>query len=201
MTEITVAEDSVYENLPEFEWEKYQRGFLGILNNAYNQSCNSGTKTLGDMSKITSEFDGGSFDDFLNYYYIEHDGEQARISAIERMADNLVSRVESVGGELERHEAIKWSRKYVDSMIVNSYKGFMSEEKALNLVAAEREESWRTAPPEEESEGIDGYVGGKSVQVKPISHTNLDINSFDVDMLVVYEYHESDEQFVLVVQE
>jgi hypothetical protein len=188
--EITVDDTEVYDSLPSFKWEKYQRGYMGILNNAYNQSCNCGTKVLGDMSEITSSFEGGSYDDFIEYYYRVHDGKKRRRQAVKRMAENIIKRVRAVGGDVPDSKAVKWSNRYIHSMLVNSYRGFMDEARAIELVADELGEEWRVASSDEESDGIDGYIGDQSVQVKPLSYNDLDINSFDADLLVTYTYND-----------
>jgi transcription elongation factor Elf1 len=199
ITKVIVSDTVVYDSLPEFEWEKYQRGYMGILNNAYNQSCNSGGKTLGNMSEITSEFDGGSYDDFIDFYYENHNGKQKRTDAIKKMSENLIKRVRAIGGELSKDDAIDWSRTYIQSMLVNSYRGFIDEARAIELVAEDIDESWNVADPEMESDGVDGYIGGQSVQVKPTSYTDLDINSFDADWLITYTY--DDGMFEVVCQD
>jgi len=192
MVTITVSEEVIYEDLLEFEWRKYQKGMLGILNNAYNQSCNSGTKRLGNMSEITSEFDGGSYEDFILFYKSEYNGKERVAESIGKMATNLVSRIESVGGEIDPDDALLWSEKYINYMLVNSYRGFMAEEKAIEMVANEMGVDWSVAPPEKESVGIDGYINGQSVQVKPETHTSLDINDYDAELLIVYEYDDGE---------
>lgn len=190
LVEITVDDTEVYDSLPDFEWEKYQRGFLGILNNAYNQSCNTGTKILGDMSEITDEFDGGSYDEFLSYYYNEWDGHSRRVRAVRRMTENLVSRIEAVGGEITERKARRWAKQYIGSMLVNSYRGFLDEERAIELVADEMGSDWRVADSSQESAGVDGYIEQTTVQVKPASHSSLDINDYDADILIAYEYED-----------
>lgn len=189
-TEITVSDTDVYDSLPTFDWEKYQRGYMGILNNAYNQSCNCGTKILGDMSDISSGFDGGSYKEFKEYYYREHDGVTRRRRAVKRMAENLIKRIRSVGGEMPKRRAINWSDKYIESMLVNSYRGFIDEERAIELVADELSRDWRVADSDKESAGIDGYIDGYSVQVKPSSYADIDINDFDTDVMITYEYED-----------
>lgn len=193
--EIVVDDTEVYDTLPTFEWEKYQAGFLGILNNAYNQSCNCGTKVLGDMSEITSAFSGGSYDDFIDYYYSEHDGMDRRRRAIKRMAENIIKRVRAVGGDVPKADAMEWAKQYIEYMLVNSYRGFLDEERAIELVADELDSSWTVAGADVESDGIDGYIGGESVQVKPETYSDMDINSFDTEHLIVYQY--DDDQFYL----
>lgn len=187
---ITAPESDVYdrENVPTFEWEKYQRGFLGILNNAYNQSCNAGGAKLGTMSEISSDFadhGGGSWNEFIDFYDDEYNGKDRRREATVAMADNIIDRVESVGGEIERYEAIHWSHMYIWNMMANTYRGFCSEETAIRLVAEDLDEPYSLDG--DESAGVDGYIGESSVQVKPESHSGLlDVNAYDVDVLIVY---------------
>lgn len=192
IVELTVDDTEVYDSLPTFDWEKYQRGYMGILNNAYNQSCNAGGKKLGNMSEITEGFDGGSYRDFIEYYYDSHNGGERRLEAVKAMAENIIERVRSVGGDISKEDAIRWSKKYIESMLVNSYRGFMDEERAIELVADELGEPWSVASEEMESAGIDGYIGSHPVQVKPSSYTELDINDFDAEWLVTYEYSENE---------
>lgn len=193
--ELTIDDTEVYDSLPTFEWETYQAGFLGILNNAYNQSCNCGTKVLGDMSEITSGFSGGSYDEFIDYYYSEHDGVERRRRAVKRMAENIIKRVRAVGGDVPRADAISWAKQYIEYMLVNSYRGFLDEERAIELVADELGHDWRVADSDKESDGVDGYIDGKSVQVKPESYSDIDINSFEADWLITYEY--DDDEFTV----
>lgn len=192
-----VPADEVYDDVvTDFEWEKYQRGFNGVLNNAYNQSCNSGTKVLGNMSEITSDFTGGSYDDFIEFYEERYDGAKRRSRATQRMTENLVKRVESVGGSIGREKAVMWAERYIDSMLVNSYRGFAAEDAIIEGVAERMGVSSEVANSDKEVDGIDGYIDGESVQVKPASHTSvLDVNDYDTEILLVYTYDEDEKYF------
>lgn len=190
--------DQVYESdpLPTFSWNTYQRGFLGILNNAYNQSCNAGGQKLGRMNYIESEFDdmgGGSWPDFVRFYVREHDGHGRIRHAIDSMADNLQDRVASIGGSVPRDTARYWSRKYIWSMVANTYRGFCSERAAIRIVAGHLDVPWRATG--DESAGIDGYIGDTSVQVKPVTHLGLDVNDYDADYCIKYAYMEESDEF------
>lgn len=198
--EIEVPAEPVYRGsgLPQYSWETYQRGFLGILNNAYNQSCNAGTPKLGVMSDIESEFiewGGGSWQDFVRFYVRNHDGHQRVHHAVEAMTDNLKSRTQAVGGDVDECEARYWSRKYIWSMLVNTYRGFCSERTAIAHVAKQLDVPYTTDG--DEPAGIDGTIGSASVQVKPESHMGLDLNDHDADYVITYEV--TDDAFVFDV--
>lgn len=199
--EIIVPSDDVYRGsgLPQYSWETYQRGFLGILNNAYNQSCNAGTPKLGQMSEIEDAFvqthGTGSWQDFVRFYIREHDGHQRIQQSIDAMADNIQDRAASVGGTVDRTDALFWARKYIWSMLVNTYRGFCSERAAIEVVATMIDVPYTTSG--DESAGIDGTIGSATVQVKPASHMGLDLNGYDADYVIAYEV--DDDSFIFDV--
>lgn len=197
--EVSVPAERVYdsEDVPTYDWETYQRGFLGILNNAYNQSCNAGTHTLGVMSDVESGFvaevGNGSWQDFVRYYVHEHDGHERVERSIRRMADNLQDRVGAIGGYVPRDRARRWSRTYIWSMVKNSYTGFCSERTAIRIVADSLGVPY-TADGRE-SDGIDGTIGNATVQVKPASYLGMDINDHEADYVITYELIDGDYVF------
>lgn len=188
---ITVSADHVYDGsgLPEYSWEKYQRGFLGILNNAYNQSCNCGKPKLGCMSDIDSSFaqqyGAGSWQQFIRFYIRSYDGHDRVQSAIDAMTQNLIDRTRSIGGVVDQTEARFWSRKYIWSMLANTYRGFCSERTAIQLVASVLDRPYSITG--DEPAGIDGRIGTATIQVKPTTYMGLDINDHDADYVITYE--------------
>lgn len=201
--QITVPKHRVYpaSGLPTYSWETYQRGFLGILNNAYNQSCNAGKPKLGRMSDIEDDFvttrGTGSWQEFVRFYVREHDGHRRTHDAIDAMADNLQDRIASVGGYLDAGNARYWARTYIWSMLANTYRGFCSERAAIELVASTLDLPYTTDG--DEPAGIDGTIGRATVQVKPASYMGLDLNDHDADYVITYETDDEDDTFVFDV--
>lgn len=186
--------EDVYDStsVPQYDWEMYQRGFLGILNNAYNQSCNNGCGVLGRMSDIESEFEAqhtnGSWQDFVRFYIREHNGHDRTARAINSMVDNITSRVESIGGTVNQDEAVYWSRKYIWSMLLNTYTGFCSERMVISTIGESLNLPYETTG--DETRGIDGTIGSHTVQVKPESHLMFDINYTEADSVVSYSVND-----------
>ena len=196
--QISVPSERVYqsEQLPEYDWQTYQRGFLGILNNAYNQSCNAGKPKLGQMNDIENDFvethGTGSWQEFVRFYVREHDGHNRVRRSITAMADNLRDRVNAVGGSVEQETVRYWSRKYIWSMIANTYRGFCSERTAIERIAFELGLPYSVDG--DEPAGIDGKIGDSTVQVKPETYNGLDLNDYSADYVVTYKF--SDDEFV-----
>ena len=59
-----------------------------------------------------------------------------------------------------------------DLVLVKSRKGLINQEMVLDYLSKKYNTTYRLATPEEESKGIDGYVGEKPIQVKPHTYLN-----------------------------
>jgi hypothetical protein len=200
--QIKLPASNVYDGtaVPDYDWNTYQRGFLGILNNAYNQSCNCGNPKLGTMNDIEQSFaesGGGSWQDFVRFYCRQYNGHTRVRSAIDAMTENLQDRVASIGGAVTELDARWWARKYIWSMLANTYRGFCSERTVIECVGTALDLPYDTYG--DESNGIDGYIGDTSVQVKPSSYLGLDITESAADHVITYEL--IDDDFVFTIPE
>ena len=54
-----------------------------------------------------------------------------------------------------------------DLVITKTYIGLRVKEAILKKVAEKKSQAYRLATPEDESKGIDGWIGGKPVTIKP----------------------------------
>lgn len=57
-----------------------------------------------------------------------------------------------------------------DLVLCKTYVGLRFQESILKKVAATKKQSYRLATPQEESSGIDGYIGTRGVSIKPITY-------------------------------
>ncbi len=57
-----------------------------------------------------------------------------------------------------------------DLVIYKTYQGMLFQKAIVERIAAEMGTDWTAATPEDESRGVDGYVGGKPVSIKPDSY-------------------------------
>jgi hypothetical protein len=140
------------------------------------------------MSEIEHDFSqsmgSGSWQTFIRFYIHNYDGHRRVHESITAMADNLQDRIASIGGTLPRPKARFWARKYIWSMLANSYRGFCSERMAIELVGAHLGAPYTTVT--DESAGIDGVVDGTTVQVKPDTHLGMDLNDHNAEYLIRY---------------
>ncbi len=77
----------------------------------------------------------------------------------------------------------QWVR---DLVIVKTFIGLKFQEAILQKIAEEFGTSYRLSTPEEESKGIDGYVGGYPISLKPITYRHKNFLKEELRGYVVY---------------
>jgi hypothetical protein len=135
-----------------------------LLNLANQYAQGTRPAVVGQMSELIQEFRGSRYADWREWYT------QRKPDAIERATDKISRMVESfrsalakIGGEMIRD----WVE---DLVIAKTFVGLVIQGPVLKEVAAVRGVDYRLAEPEEESRGIDGFIGAKPVSIKPVTY-------------------------------
>lgn len=116
------------------------------------------------MSDLIQEFKGNKYDDWSMWY------QDKKPSAIDDATDKIFEMV------LKLQEAIslineQMVKEWVRDLVLNkTFIGLRFQESILKKVAFLKRESYRLATPEEETQGIDGYIGSRQVSIKPITY-------------------------------
>lgn len=79
----------------------------------------------------------------------------------------MVSNFKDVITRFDKEMVERWVK---DLVIVKTFIGLKFQEAILKSVASELQTTYRLATPEEETQGIDGLIGGKPVSIKPTSY-------------------------------
>jgi uncharacterized protein YukE len=135
-----------------------------ILNLANQNAQGTRPRVVGQMSDLIQEFDGKTVKDWQEWYLRRYSDRlvvaRERISA---MVKKLRTAIQSIDDEM----IDSWLR---DLVIVKTFIGLRFQEAILSEVANRLKTSYRLSEPEEESKGIDGFVGKTPVSIKPITY-------------------------------
>ena len=78
-------------------------------------------------------------------------------------------------------------RKWAKDLVLNkTFIGLRFQESILKNVASLKNQSYRLATPEEESRGIDGYIGTKAVSIKPITYQTKNMLNEKIDVDIIF---------------
>ena len=173
----------VAEEVEEFpiEFPKYT---TQLLNPANRFAQSTRDDVVGNMNELSKEFrekhPEGTFEDWVNFYFEEYDGEQRIEDATEKMYP-MVEKMKEAFEQVDREMTQDFVR---DLVLFKTYEGFDIQEVILRKLGDKFDAETRRAMVEEEREGIDGYIGDQPVQVKP--ETYKDNLQDDIGVPIVY---------------
>ncbi len=158
LTYDTLTEDIAGAN-PEFP--KYTTQLINLANRNAHATR---PRYVGQMSELIQEFDGDGYDDWVRWYTTKHP------QAIEHASDKIYAMLQKIKvalDSIDKPMVEKWTR---DLVLTKTYVGLYAQKSILKNIAEEKGTTYRLATPNEESRGIDGYIGDKAVSVKPMSY-------------------------------
>lgn len=159
--------------------------YTSQLINCANQNA-QGTRAVvvGQMSDLFLDFMASgnemSIEAWKAWYIQKHP------DAFKRATDKIYSQIRNL------QEAIKLVdeglvRRWVEDLVVNkTFNGLYVQKAILASLAKRMNTSYRLANQEEESQGIDGYVGGTPYSIKPDSYKTMNRLSETINVKMIY---------------
>ncbi|MGK9477628.1 MjaI family restriction endonuclease [Melioribacter sp. OK-6-Me] len=155
---ITVEEIRKYLDIETPDFEKYVAPLINLANQ-YAQGTRP--KVVGQMSELIQEFEGKTLSEWEKWYL------EKKPDAIEIATEKILHKLEelkSTLNKIDRNMVEQWVR---DLVIVKTFAGLRFQEAILKKGAEMKNADYRLAGPDEESRGIDGYIGDIPVSIKP----------------------------------
>jgi len=174
---ISVEEIRKYLDIKEPEFSKYEAPLINLANQ-YAQGTRP--KVVGQMSELIQEFRGKTIEEWEEWYLKKNP------DAIKNATDKILQKIEDLKGaldEIDRNTVEKWVR---DLVIVKTFIGLKFQEAILKKGAEIKGTNcYRLAEPDEESKGIDGYIGDIPVSIKPDSYRTKHLQEH-IDVKIIY---------------
>lgn len=132
------------------------------------------------MTDLTQEFPGSTLDEWRQWYLERHPG------AIETATNRIMAVLEKMQDAMASIDE-EMVRKWVDDLvIVKTFLGLRFQAAILKKIAELCDTTYRLAEPEEESRGIDGFVGHVPFSIKPETYQTMARLPEDIQAQVVY---------------
>lgn len=178
---IKISNSEVQELLSgeTFTFPKYT---TQIMNLANQNSQGTRPKVVGQLSDLIQEFEGATLADWEEWYLDRHP--DAIDNATERVY-SMVALLKDAIEKIDKPTVKDWIKELV---VIKTFSGLKFQEAILKRLAKYYGESYRLAKPEEESRGIDGFVGKSPISIKPVSYkSKLGLNESIEVLIVFYE--------------
>ncbi|WP_313342322.1 MjaI family restriction endonuclease [Sedimentibacter sp.] len=179
-------------NIKKEDIQKYNEGtvinfpkYTSQLINWANQNA-QGTRPriVGQLSELFPEFLNNecdiSIDNWESWYTNRYpDSIELATDKIYAQVENLKEAIKLIDHELVR----QWVQ---DLVITKTYNGLYVQRAILASLAEKLHTDYRLASPNEESKGIDGFVGHTPYSIKPITYKTMDRLPEIIEIKMIY---------------
>ncbi len=159
---ITIQEIRKYLDIETPEFPKYVAPLINLANQ-YAQGTRP--RVVGQMSELIQEFEGRTLLEWEEWYL------KKKPDAIKNATEKILQKLKELRNamnKIDRETVEQWVR---DLIIVKTFAGLRFQEAILKKGADIKGTSYRLSEPDEESKGIDGYIGKIPVSIKPHTYS------------------------------
>ena len=170
-------EEMFEDEPPEPYFPKYTKQ---IINQANQNNQGTRPKVVGQMSELIFECPDRTQKGWAEWYLEKYP------DAIENATEKAYKGVENFKEAIQKIDKDMVRNWVTYFLLVQSRRGIIYQEMVLKYLAKENNTDYRLATPEEESKGIDGFIGDKPVQVKPESFLQKGAMQFETEYDIIY---------------
>lgn len=167
-TKIKIKNDEI-EQLLGKEAIAFPKYTTQIMNLANSNAQGTRPKVVGQMSELIEEFDGDDLSDWEEWY------KNRKPTAINDATDKVFHMVEQLEAAIVQIDKPMIARWVEDLVISKTYTGLRFQKAILTKIAEIKQMTYRPSTPEEESKGVDGYIGETPVSVKAITYKSKEV--------------------------
>ncbi|MGI5872414.1 MAG: MjaI family restriction endonuclease [Bacillota bacterium] len=171
----------IYNDSDSFSFPKYTSQ---LINWANQNAQGTRPKVVGQMSELFPEFldsdEEKTIDGWRRWYTERYpDAFENATNKIWEQVNNLRNAIPLIDKEMVQ----KWVE---DLVIYKTFNGLYVQKAILASLAQRRNTTYRLATPEEESKGIDGFVGDVPYQVKADTYKTMGRLSEVIEVKMIY---------------
>jgi hypothetical protein len=155
-----------------------------LINWANQNAQGTRPKVVGQLSDLFPEYEAQaaniSIEDWEKWYLEKYpDAIENATNKIFTQIENLKQAIQLIDKDLVR----AWVK---DLVLSKTFNGLYVQKVILAKLASIKNQEYRLATPDEESQGIDGYVGGKAYSIKPDTYKTMGRLSETIDVTMIY---------------
>lgn len=179
MKKFKISNDKVAElsNAPLYEFPKYVTQIINLVN---SNAGGTRPKVVGQMSELVKEFDGKDINEWIEWYTERYPN--AVTDATEKIW-NMYELMKNAFNSITKDMIENWVK---DLVYGKTYCGLKFQTAIISTIATDLGKEWHEASPEEEAQGIDGFIGDKPLQVKSITYKLEARLSESINVPIIY---------------
>ncbi|WP_457567875.1 MjaI family restriction endonuclease [Desulfurobacterium sp.] len=181
--------------LMEIDTPEFPKYATQIINLANQNAQATRPKVVGQMSELIKEFTGRTLEEWENWYLKRYPDS---IDKATKKILEMINNFRDVINQIDEHMIRQWVR---DLVIVKTFIGLRFQEAVLKKIAEKFGTWYRLSTPEEESKGIDGYIGDIPVSLKPITYQSQKMLPEKIEVDIIYYEKQKDGLKITIPEE
>lgn len=176
--EYKLVKDDIIEGAePSYDFPKYT---TQIINQANQNNQATRPRVVGQMSDLIQKCPTKSYEGWKEWYLERYP------NAIDEATDKAYEGVKNLREAIQYIDRDMVKAWVTDLVLTKTAEGLIFQEAILEYVANLEKTSYRLATPEEESKGIDGFIGDKPVQVKSVTYATKQSLPEEIPVDIIY---------------
>ena len=162
------------------EIDEFPKYTTQLINLANQNAQGTRPKMVGQMSDLIQEFDGNKYNEWVIWYL------RKMPHAVDNATDKIYSMILNLKEAInliDKQMVNNWAK---DLVLTKTFVGLRFQESILKKVSSLKNKSYRLANPQEESSGLDGYIGSKAISIKPITYKTKNMLSEEINVDIIY---------------
>jgi len=151
-----------------------------IMNLANQNAQGTRPKVVGQMSELIKQFPNKTFDEWVKWY------NERMPNAIDDATEkvySMVKNIDNAASKIDKNMVRKWIE---DLVLTKTFTGFRFQESILKAISRIKGVKYRVATPDEESKGIDGFIGEIPVSIKPVTYKTMSRLPENIRIKMIY---------------
>ncbi|MHB1492904.1 MAG: MjaI family restriction endonuclease [Thermoplasmataceae archaeon] len=165
------------------DFPKYVTQVINLVNqNAHATRPN----VVGQLSDLIQKCPCRNFGEWKNWYISIYP------NAIDTATDKIIKKMKDmqyVVKLIDRETVRNWVE---DLVIVKTYVGLRFQEAIIKKIAEREGKTYKLATPEEESKGIDGFIGLEPISIKPDTYKTKNMLHEEIKVRIIYYSKQKD---------
>ena len=162
------------------EAKQFPKYTTQIINIANKNSQGTRPIVVGQLSDLIQECPHKEFKKWKEWYLKKYP------TAINKATDKIMPMIEGFKEAINKIDR-EMVKKWVEDLVIDkAFIGFKFQEAILKRVARMKNTSYRLATPQEESKGIDGFIGNIPVSIKPTTYKIKDMLNEQIEAKIIF---------------
>jgi len=173
----SIEEIRKYLDIETPEFPKYAAPLINLANQ-YAQGTRP--RIVGQMSELIQQFTGKSLSEWEKWYL------EQKPDAINNATEKILQMLKNLKNSMDKIDQTIVEQWVRDLVIVKTFVGLRFQEAILKKGADIKGTGYRLSEPDEESKGVDGYIGDVPVSIKPHTYKAKASLPEQIDIKIIY---------------